>query len=99
MNDVEADPVGKRKQRKGHKDAVRRCDGKRKKTTRGELTIAARLHAVDSQSRVLLLGLSGFDVGQCFDWTQARVFGQSHWHRVECIGERAHRILFEAGAL
>jgi hypothetical protein len=57
------------------------------------LTIAARLHAVNTQPCVSLLGLSGLDVGQSLNGTQARVLSQRHGYRIECIGKGAHRVL------
>jgi hypothetical protein len=60
-----------------------------------QLTIAARLHAIDTKSRVLLLQLPTLDLCQCLDWAETAVLCQSHRYRVECVGERAHGVLLK----
>ena len=64
-----------------------------------KLTVAARLHTIHPQPRVLLLDLPGFDLRQRLDRAQAGVFRQRHRDRIQSVGKRTHRVLFETGAL
>ena len=59
--------------------------------------VAARLHAVNTQTRIALFQLSRFDLGQCLDRRQTAVVGECLRHGVEGVGESPHRVLLESG--
>lgn len=61
--------------------------------------VRASLHAVDTQSRVLLGDLSGLDAGKGGNWGESGVLGQGHWDLVKSLGESAHGILLKAWRL
>ena len=61
--------------------------------------VRASLHAVDTQSRVLLGDLPGLDAGKGGDWGETGVLGQGHWDLVKSLGESAHGILLKAWGL
>lgn len=63
------------------------------------LTVAASLHAVDTQARVLLLDLARLDGGEGLNRAKTRVLGQGHRNSVESIGKGTHGILFDTRAL
>lgn len=61
--------------------------------------VAAGVHAVDAQTGIILLDLLGLNRGESFDGVEARVLGEGHGDGVESVGEGAHGVLFDAGAL
>jgi hypothetical protein len=63
------------------------------------LTVGAGLHAVNTETSVLLLDLAGLDGGKSLNGAQARVLGKGERHGIKCVGESAHGILLNAGAL
>ena len=66
---------------------------------KGGHTIVSGHHAVDTKSGVLLLNLAGLYRRKRFDRTQTGVLGKRHRHGIQCVGERAHGVLFNSRAL
>jgi hypothetical protein len=79
--------------------AVQKLKGRCGKEEEDKLTTAACLHAIHTQSRILLLDLSRLDRGQRLDWRQTAVLGQGHGNTVQSICKGAHCILFQSGTL
>lgn len=61
--------------------------------------VRASLHAVDTQSRVLLGDLSRLDAGKGSNWRETGVLRQGHWDLIKSLGESAHGILLKAWGL
>jgi hypothetical protein len=64
-----------------------------------QLTIGTGLHAVNTEAGVLLLHLTGLNRSQGLNRAETRVLGKSERDGIESIGESAHGILLNAGAL
>lgn len=63
------------------------------------LTVAASKHAVDTETRVLLLDLARLDRSQCLDGAQTRVLGKGQRNSVQRISEGTHGVLLDTRAL